>query len=253
MIMKPVRVEAPYAVAAGTRLEKDLSETPQTLPPEVRTGCERVIEHTRILKARRARFETPTAQTVDYATDRTIGGLATQTGAIASIFSDLPVPLTVEQEQRRSDAERLGQALFPGGAAALTRLPYVEQWEAVQGLLDRVASDPSLSTAASRLGLAQELALLGTLNALYGEKIGVTRSREPSDEATVLSAWYEAYTDLLVLASYHGRTNPAILALIEAPYAEQVQKQAEVRARTRAKPSATATDPAGSTATDKPA
>jgi len=104
----------------------------------------------------------PQATTMDSLVDRCLGGTGSYLDAQMRIFPGEP---------RGEAAERIMQAIFPGGVASVTRLPYAEEHAHVNVLLDRLES-PELADAVALLPELPELiARLRQRNDAYGDAL----------------------------------------------------------------------------------
>ncbi|HWN71733.1 MAG TPA: hypothetical protein VNM90_29045, partial [Haliangium sp.] len=91
--------------------------------------------------------------------------------------------------QRGRDAAFVRRKLLPQGAGAITRLPYVSQYERINALIQR-ARDPEIAPVIERIPeLSAMLAELATVNAEYGTAIGAyDRDRPDSQELLAAQA-----------------------------------------------------------------
>lgn len=138
-------------------------------------------QHTLVLQSRarqvdpgdRRRHEAP-ARELDAQLDTTVGNLHAMLLSLPRVF---PPPAAVGVH-----AQRVLDAIFPEGAGALLRLPYVEQHAALATALLRLRRQPELIEATEALGLEDPIGELEALNERYGAALVRESPQAPSAE-----------------------------------------------------------------------
>jgi hypothetical protein len=236
MAFRPVRLELAYALAASEKLKSDVASFPKKkIPTELNEQLQVVLEHYQQLKQIRAAVDRFPIRKVDQALDRMVAHFSRVVESVINAYEPCPLERNKVQESRWLAATKLRALLFPDGVRAITALAYIQEWEAVQNMLAKVASNKELTQAIQALGLESEMEMLQRLHELYGETLGITKEKNASSESYRLSQWYDSYQELMVVASYLGRTNPELASLVFLPYDEQVEKQSVARIRQRRK------------------
>jgi hypothetical protein len=236
MAFRPVRLQIAYALAACESLKSTFAHTPKKqIPAEIQQQFDVVMNHYQTLQQARASLDSFPIRKVDQSLDRMVAHLDSVARSVIRAYETVPLQRSDNQERRWKAAHLVLSALFPDGVKAITTIAYIQEWEAVQAMVAKIAANKGLQQAIHSLGLQDDLAMLEQLHELYGKTLGIVQGKEQPSETSLLAAWYESYKELMVIASYLGRKQPYLIPLVYQPYEEQVTKQAAARIRTRHK------------------
>lgn len=181
---------------------------------DIAAHAQTAVKHDARVAAMEARAEAgnrnlygPEASAMDNRVDRATAGIESYLEAQERVFGGA--------SQRGSDAAFLRRELFPRGAGAITRLPYVREHERINALLER-SREASVAEAVARIPeLPAMLAELEGINVQYGTALGDYDRERPSP-------------DELAAAQARGQELLAeVVAMILARYALQPDKRDE--------------------------
>ena len=138
----------------------------------------------------------PEATAMDNAVDRCLGGVAGYLDVQIRVYPDEP---------RGEAAERVLRALFPDGVASVSRLPFAEEHEQINALLDRARAEDLAEDVRALPELPSLLERLRTRNDEYGELLRHSQpapSREEVRQAQQLCQDRVAETLSLIIGHY---------------------------------------------------
>ena len=141
----------------------------------------------------------PEAVALDGQVDNCVAGVAGYLDVQRRVYPDEPAGLA---------AERLSRALLPEGIAAVTRLPFTEQHEQIDALLQRAEADDLAGDIGAVPELRNLLARLRKRNQEYGEVLRQSQSgpsRDEVREALEESQERVAQTLSLIIGLYASR------------------------------------------------
>jgi hypothetical protein len=235
MTFRPVRLEIEFALAATEQLRSQL-DLPYsgTFPEEIQVLSKKIFDCDQALRQARAEIDHFPIRQIDHALDSLVGYIFHVADNLLHAYQTIPLHPNASQEIRIQAAKQIRE-LFPLGLKEITHLAYIEEWEAVQKLLDTISSEPELLQSFSILGLLPDLDMLKRLHELYGQALGVIKQDGTSNKTHLLFEWYEYYRELMILAMYHAREQPELSERICTPYEEQILIQEKVRSYAESK------------------
>lgn len=221
----PAKLDPPYAIATGKTYLSRYKEFQKPIPEDMQKKSE-------VLKGEQESLEemglddSPELRSIDRGSDRVISRTISMARDIAEIYSYPPIPLEDAEEQRLADAQLFLEVL-PSNIRHITNLEYVEEYVALDEVLQRIQKDPQFKAAVERLAFHTDYEYLSRLHVHYGKNLGITELVEKLDER--LRQWHEAYHQLMICAAYHGLQDPDLRHLVYEPYYIQLEKQRESR------------------------
>lgn len=172
----------------------------------------------------------PEAQELDSELDQSVMGL--------HIFLDSQIRLYGASSQRGLAAGTIRQELFPDGPNAIIKLPYVQENQAVHGMLARL-EDPDMAEAVAALPeLGEAIDHIRALNARFGRVLaeaqnGTAPSAEDVRQARTRGQTLLSETVALIIAEFAGtEKDPRRDELLE-PILVQNQAIRQIRRRRR--------------------
>jgi hypothetical protein len=184
------------------------------LANDIATHAQRAVEHDTRVLAMEARAEDThrsrygaEAPVIDRRVDSMTMGTEAHLEAQERVYG--------ASSQRGIDAAFLRRKLFPQGAGAITRLPYVLQHERINTLIER-AREPEITAVVERIPeLSAMLTELDTVNREYGTALGAYDRDRPTSEE-------------LLAAQVRGQELLAeVVAMVVARYALLPEQRAE--------------------------